>query len=128
MLEKLIYEWYGLIVEKTEKAVVGAGSDTYFIECGSEKYVLKFPCSSIMNNPEAEPELCDFLLKHGIAVSEFVKNKFGDYICKNINNRIFHLQKFVDGCCYELNKAPEWLMRESACTLGKLHTTLSSYK
>jgi hypothetical protein len=37
------------------------------------------------------------------------------------------MQKFIEGRSYEWNEAPNWLLRESAQTLGKIHTALSDY-
>ena len=51
---------YGLDAIKIEKSGVGAGSDTYFVSCTDGKYVVKYPASSEINHPEAEPVLCGF--------------------------------------------------------------------
>ena len=67
---KILNEHYDLTLLSAEKASVGAGSDTYFINCTNGKYVVKFPSVSEMNNPSAEPELCNYLLEKGISVSE----------------------------------------------------------
>lgn len=128
MVEKLLKDWYGLTVSKVEKSAAGAGSDTYFVTGSGQNYVLKFPCESEINHPEAEPLLCDFLRKQGIPVSEFVPNRLGEFLSRDQNGRQFHLQKFVEGKMYDWHTAPQWLLWESARTLGKIHRALSGYQ
>ena len=124
----LLNKMYSLSVKSIKKADSGAGSDTYFITCVEGNYVLKFPFANHMNNPVIEPGLCHFLLKKGLPVSEFVQNRQGEYLSKDENGKLFHLQKFVEGISYELNCAPEWLLAEMPKTLGKIHNVLSTYK
>ncbi|MBE5963102.1 MAG: aminoglycoside phosphotransferase [Lachnospiraceae bacterium] len=126
-LKRLLNDRYGMELKEAIKSQIGAGLDTYFITCDSGKYVIKFPSISSMNNPETEPPLCEFLRKKGIHVSEFIRNKEGEFLSQDTTGRMFHLQRFVEGKVYELNTAPEWVMRESASTLGKIHTALMEY-
>ena len=70
-----ISEW-----TETKKSSVGAGSDTWFVTCADGKYVVKYPSDSDINNPEREPELCEFLLKQGIPACQFIKNVQGQYL------------------------------------------------
>ena len=128
MINELVLQNYGLTVDSIEKSSVGAGSDTYFITCGTQKYVLKFPCESEMNHPNSEPFLCEYLLKRGLSVCEFIRNNSNSFISKDENGRKFHLQKYVQGKVYGLNEAPAWLLKESAQTLGKIHTVLTDYR
>ncbi|MCI7351543.1 MAG: aminoglycoside phosphotransferase family protein [Ruminococcus sp.] len=44
------------------------------------------------------------------------------------SGRVFHVQKFIEGKVYEPNSAPDWLMKESAEMLGKIHTALKDYE
>lgn len=44
------------------------------------------------------------------------------------SGRVFHVQKFIEGKVYEPNSAPDWLMKESAEILGKIHTALKDYE
>ncbi len=127
-MKTLLKKHYDLTVLATEKTSVGAGSDTYFATCTNGKYVVKFPSVSEINNPEAEPKLCDFLLENGINVCRFIKNNDGAYITADENGRIFHVQEFIDGTLYEWNTAPEWLLTDSAETLGRIHAALKEYK
>lgn len=129
MIENILNDFYGLCVRDIKKSTVGAGSDTYLVTCAgdNERYVLKFPCESEMNNPDVEPPLCEFLLKSALPVSEFMRNKYGDYISKDETGRKLHVQKFVEGKTHELNSAPHWLLNESGRTLGKIHKALADY-
>ncbi len=124
ILERL----YGLEVMKTEKSSVGAGSDTYFVSCKGGKYVVKFPSVSEINNPEAEPQLCEFLLQKGISVCRFVRNLNGSYISEDDSGRKFHVQEYIDGRMYDWNTASPELQRESAATLGRIHSALRDYE
>ena len=127
-MKALLKRQYNLEVINIEKSSVGAGSDTYFITCDSKKFVVKFPSVSEINNPEAEPKLCEFLLEKGISVCKFIKNNSGEFITMDDRGRMFHVQEFVDGTMYDWNTAPDWLLLESAVTLGKIHTALKNYK
>lgn len=44
------------------------------------------------------------------------------------SGRVFHVQKFIEGKVYELNSAPDWLLKESAKMLGKIHAALKNYE
>lgn len=126
-MKELLARHYNLEVTDIEKSALGAGSDTYFVNCKSGKYVVKFPSVSEINNPEAEPKLCSFLLENGINVCRFITNNQGAFVTADDNGRIFHVQQFVDGTLYDWNTAPDWLLKQSAETLGKIHTALKSY-
>jgi len=126
-MKTLLKKNYNLEVTKTEKSAVGAGSDTYFVTCDSGKYVVKFPSVSEINNPEAESKFCEFLLEKGISVCKFIKNNCGEYITTDDSGRMFHVQEFVDGTMYDWNSAPDWLLKESAKTLGRIHASLQNY-
>lgn len=126
MIEKILQDWYQISPQEITKMGIGAGSDTYVITAGEEQFVLKFSSKSDINNPELEPELCNFLLKKGIPVCEFILNKSGHYIGEE-KEKIFHLQRFIKGKTYGWNEAPDWFMKESAQMLGKIHTILEEY-
>jgi len=127
MLKELLWEQYGLSADEIRKSSVGAGSDTYFIRCGGQRYVLKFPAESEMNQPELEPALCAYLNEKGIPACRFLKNKAGTYLSKDQLGRRFHLQEFFEGTMYDLNAAPDWFLPESARMLGRIHTALKAY-
>ncbi len=126
-MKELLARHYNLEVTDIEKSALGAGSDTYFVSCKNGKYVVKFPSVNEINNPEAEPKLCSFLLENGINVCRFITNNRGEFVTADDNGRLFHVQQFVDGTLYDWNTAPDWLLKQSAETLGKIHTALKSY-
>ena len=127
-MESLLRKYYNIIVSDIKKSAVGAGSDTYFINSDAGKYVIKFPSLSEINNPKAEPELCEFLLDKGINVCRFIRNNEGEFITTDDKGRLFHMQEFVDGVLYDWNNAPQWFLKETAQTLGKIHTALKGYQ
>lgn len=126
-MKVLLKKHYNLDVISIVKSSVGAGSDTYFANCTNGKYVVKFPAVSEINNQEAEPKLCEYLLENGISVCRFIKNNDGEHITADENGKLFHVQKFIDGTMYDWNTAPDWLLKESAETLGRIHTVLKNY-
>ena len=119
---------YDLDAINIEKSGVGAGSDTFFVTCTDGKYVVKYPATSEINHPEAEPELCEYLLAHGIPVCQFLRNKEGHFLTTDESGRQFHVQRFIEGKMYDLNTAPDWLLTESAQMLGKIHAELRDYQ
>ena len=86
--------------------------------------MVKYPASSEINHPEAEPELCEYLLRKGIPVCQFLRNKEGKFLTVDGNGRQFHVQRFIEGKVYDLNTAPDWLLTESAQMLGRIHAAL----
>lgn len=105
MIENILKKYYELTVVSVEKSSVGAGSDTYFVECENGKYVVKFPSESDINNPESEPKLCEYLLENDISVCKFIKNKDGEFFTRDENGRFFHVQNFINGKLYDWNTA-----------------------
>jgi len=127
MIEKMIKEQYGLRAESVKRLETGAGSNTYFIETGKGKYILKDIAVNEMNNPKAEPELVGFLQSKGIPVALFVKNRRGGYVFEEAG-KIYHLQNYIEGETLELNSAPDWFLTQSAQMLGRIHQTLKDYE
>jgi Ser/Thr protein kinase RdoA (MazF antagonist) len=117
---------YGIEVFESKKLTVGAGSNTYDLLTDSGRYILKNANVNEANNPQNEPPLCAFLLSKGIPVSEFVKCTNGDFLFAYDGHR-YHMQRFVEGICYEWNTAPDWLLTESAKVLGEIHAALADY-
>lgn len=126
-LKLRLFRLYELDVERVEMSNYGAGSLTYFISCKGEKYVVKYASENEMNHPEVEPEVCAHLLKKGIPVCRFVKNKQGNVISTDENGRRFHVQHFIEGMVYSYHHAPRWLMGESAKMLARIHTALKDF-
>lgn len=128
VIRQVLLQQYGLEVVTMEKSAVGAGADTWFVTCKDDKYVMKYPAVSEINNPKLEPELCEYLNQHGIPACQFIKNLQGDYLSHDSLGRVFHVQKFIEGRMYEWNTAPSWLLFELAGLLGKIHTVLKDYQ
>lgn len=126
MLQQLKNQ-YNLEPIRIEKSSVGAGSDTFFVTCAEGKYVVKYPASSQINHPEAEPELCAYLNGMGIPCCRFLRNLSGEYLTVDSSGRLFHVQHFIEGRMYGLNEAPDWLLAQSAQMLGKIHRALKAY-
>jgi Ser/Thr protein kinase RdoA (MazF antagonist) len=101
----------------------GYGSHTYYVLSDTGEYIFKDIEQNPMNHPENEALLLDELKNNDIPVSEIYPTKGGEYILK-IENKIFHLQKYIDGKIYNQNSAPEWLLYESARMLGKIQKVM----
>lgn len=127
-IKQILSEQYSLEVIGVEKTTVGAGSDTWFVTCRDGKYVMKYPAESEINHPNQEPQLCEYLLKQGIPVCQFLKNKQREYLSADSQEKVFHVQKFIAGQTYEWNTAPRWLLMETAGLLGKIHNALKDYQ
>lgn len=126
-LQALLLMQYGLHLNTARKSSVGAGSDTWFLDCAEGKFVLKFPAASEINHPELEPELCAFLRKNGIPACDFVKNRAGSCVCVDGSGRVFTIQRHLPGQTLKWNSAPETVLLESAELLGKIHCVLRNY-
>lgn len=119
-------QYYGIDVLNIEKASIGAGSDTYFVQTSKSKYVAKFPSDSNINYPKQEPALCNYMLNKGLPVCEFIANAQGEYLTP-IDDRLLQVQRFLEGTTYDLHSAPNWLMNEMAAMLGRIHAALKEY-
>lgn len=101
----------------------GFGSHTYYILSDTGEYIFKDIEQNPMNHPENEALIMDVLKNNDIPVSEIYPTKCRDNILK-IENKIFHLQKYIDGKIYNRNSAPQWLLYESARMLGKIQKAM----
>ena len=123
-MKELLSRLYGLTLQDAQKSSVGAGSDTWFLTCEQGRFVLKYPADSAINNPVLEPQLCETLLKKGLPVCQFLKNRAGEFISHDDAGRIFTVQRFLDGNMYDLNAAPDWLLPAQAQMLARIHNSL----
>jgi len=123
---KLIQTQYGMQAIAIQKLTVGAGSDTWCIDTGCGKFILKNANINEANRPEAEPSLCEHLLRKGLPVSAFAQNKDGLHTWTH-RGRVFHMQKYVEGGQYEWHTAPDWLLGACARMLGQIHAALEDY-
>ena len=105
-MDKLLKELYGLNVSGLEHTANGAGSETFFADYDNVKFVVKIPSISEMNDPCAEPALCEYLQSKGISVCRFVKNKNGEYISTDEKGQLFHVQEYIQGNVFDWNTDP----------------------
>lgn len=126
-MESLLFKQYGLHLMKAEKSKVGAGSDTWFLNCREGKFVLKFPATSGINHPELEPQLCAFLRENDVPACDFLKNGEGNYVSSTDDGVCFTLQRLLPGITPAWNTATDDLLMESAQMLGKIHSVLREY-
>lgn len=126
-ISDLVKSQYGIEVTNVKTMTTGVGGDTFLLEDSQNRFVFKLADSNEMNRPEAEPEICSFLLQKGIQVSDFIPNKAGEFVVKTSDGRCGHLQKFVSGRTFAMNSAPDWFMEQSAFLLGRIHSALCDY-
>ncbi len=125
--EEILKNEYGLDVQELKRMTTGVGGDTYQVQAVQGKFIYKIADSNEMNRPEAEPEICEYLLAHGIEVSCFMRNRYGQFVTPYDENRVSHLQSYVEGKVFSMNEAPEWFMRETPVLLGRIHQVLRDY-
>jgi hypothetical protein len=89
----------------------GFGSHTYYVLSDTGEYIFKDIEKNHMNHPQNEASIICELKNNDIPVSEIYLTNDGEYVLE-IENKIFHLQKFIDGKIYNRNSAPEWLLYE----------------
>lgn len=123
-----IYRLYGFEIDSLEMSNNGAGSLTYFVTTKKQKYVVKYASDNEMNHPELEPKLCDYLCKHGIPASNFIKNLQGGFLSIDENGRRFHMQKFIEGVTYPYNEAPDFLLEKAPELLAEIHEVLKDFE
>lgn len=123
-LKMRIYKLYGIEIESMEISETGAGSLTYFVKEGKNKYVVKYPSDNEINNPEVELKVCEILLEKGIPVCRFIKNKSGNILSTDESGRRFSVQHFYYGITYGYNEAPASLQTESAKMLAGIHNAM----
>ena len=81
-----------------------------------------------MNHPEAEIKVCETLLKKGIPACRFIFDKHGNVLSTDENGRRFTVQHFYEGITYDYNEAPEYLQKQSAVLLAKIHNAMKDIK
>jgi Putative homoserine kinase type II (protein kinase fold) len=101
----------------------GYGSNSYYILSDKGEFIFKDIDINGMNHPEHEATILAELWENNVPVSEIYPANSGETVLK-ANNRVYHLQKYIDGKIYGRNTAPEWLLSESARMLGKIQKTM----
>lgn len=116
---------YGLTVRSYARMTTGVGGDTFKVDAPDGKYVFKVVKADDINRPELEPSVCSILLEHGVPVSEFIPNIYGDKISLWDFDRLCHLQRYVDGKNFAMNTAPDWFIADSPLLLARIHQVLA---
>lgn len=127
-IRHILLQEYGLEVFDIHKMTAGVGGDTFFINSHQGKFIYKIVDANEMNHPEEEPEICSFLLQRGLKVSNYLKNKSGNFVTIFDDKKVSHIQKYVKGNVFAMNEAADWFMVQSPLLLGKIHNELHQYK
>lgn len=127
-IRQVLLQEYGFDVFEIHKMTTGVGGDTFLIHTHQGKFIYKISDANEMNHPEEEPEICNFLFQRRIRVSEYLKNKSGNFVTPFDSERVSHIQKYVEGNVFAMNEAPGWFMVQSPLLLGRIHNELHQYK
>lgn len=127
-IRQVLLQEYGFEVSDIHKMTTGVGGDTFLINAHQGKFIYKIVDANEMNHPEGEPEICSFLFQRGLEVSDFIKNKSGNFVTLFDGKRVSHLQKYVEGKVFAMNEAADWFMVQSPILLGRIHNELHRYK
>jgi Ser/Thr protein kinase RdoA (MazF antagonist) len=103
-------------------------ANCYHIICKDKQYFLKENQSNYsLEKVQNECKINDFLKKRKICVNEFYKTIDGEYVWE-FKNHVFHLQPYIHGKTYKMNTVPEWLINDSAESLGRIHKALMDFQ
>lgn len=127
-IRQTLVQEYGLEACDIHKMTTGVGGDTFLIVAHQGRFIYKIVDANEMNHPEEEPEICNFLFQRGLEVSNFLKNKSGDFVTPFDGKRVSHVQQYVEGKTFGMNEAPDWFMAQSPLLLGRIHNALRKYK
>lgn len=119
-----IIEWvkehYELGIHSVELNDVGS-ANCYILKSDQKMYFMKeFQSKINQSNLLTEIEVCEFLRKKGLPVSEFVKNVQGEYI-SSYKEKCIHIQEYIHGDAYAMYELPEELLYLSGRYLGKIN-------
>lgn len=102
-------------------------ANCYRIQSAGGEFVLKeFQSECLVDDIEMEPTITKFVRERGIPATRFLPTLTGEYVWE-FRGRAFHLQEFVHGVTFTNNKAPYWLLQDSAHILGRLHQILKDF-
>lgn len=127
-VRQTLLQEYGLEICDIHEMTTGVGGDTFFINARQGRLIYKIVDANEMNRPEEEPKICDFLFQRGLEVSQFLKNRSGNWVTSFDGKRVSHVQKYVEGTVFGMNQAPDWFMAQSPMLLGRIHNELRKYK
>ena len=124
-IRQILLQEYGFEVCDIHKMTTGVGGDTFLINAHQGRFIYKVVDANEMNHPEEEPEICNFLFHRGLEVSNFLKNKSGNFITLFDGKRVSHVQRYVEGKVFAMNEAADWFMVQSPLLLGRIHNELA---
>jgi len=102
-------------------------ANCYRIQAAEGEFILKeFQSEYSVNDIEMEPTITEFVRERGIPAARFLPTLTGEYVWE-FRGHAFHLQEFVYGVTFANNKAPYWLLQDSARILGRLHQILKDF-
>jgi Ser/Thr protein kinase RdoA (MazF antagonist) len=126
-VQELIGPRYAVGTIHSVAPIEGGRSACYRITSDTGKYVLKvFPPKYSAADLRVEPAVTEFLFKREYPVARLVPTTAGEWVWEHAG-RAHHLQQFVQGEVHAQNRAPDWLVRESAVLLGRLHKELAGF-
>jgi thiamine kinase-like enzyme len=122
---------YGIEIDEIEEIDKGEMSCSFKLSCAkfSDRfYFLKEPLSNVPADAiNVEAELLHFLKLHDIPVTDFIKTLNGNWYFE-YGKKYIILQNFISGDEYSRRDIPEKLLAPTLAMLGKINTSLTSYK
>ncbi len=123
-IRTLLEQHYPIRAVERIEPLSGGDDHCYHILAPAGEWVLKEMRINAMNHPELEPVVAQQLARDDIPVPGYLPTLEGVYVWY-LREKAFHLQQFIAGQRYERNQAPDWLLRDSAELLGRIHVSLS---
>ena len=128
LVKNLVWDNYGINVDRAERIGSGVMSNRYKISSGSDVYFLKEFLSRMSKEKiNEEALLLKFLKSEAIPVAEFLKTN-NDKYCFKHTDRYICMQEFIAGEYYEKNTFPDEFMLLAGEMLGKMDKCLKDYK
>jgi len=124
ILSKLIEDNYDLEIIDL-KLIEGQFCEIYSMQTNKGKYAVK-TLHLGEHDMEQEGHLTKILYDNGINVARILKTNKGMYHVETEDMQ-FHVQEFIEGRTWKVNTAPEWFLKKSAVTIGKVHDILKDY-
>ena len=126
-IPKLLSAKYGFSDVSVISPLLGGSANLWKVQCDGDWYVLKefqsrYSASDVWN----EPEVANSLARKGLPIPSFVCKSSGGYVW-TFRNRVFHLQRFVEGNTIRYNRAPQWLISRCAELLTDIHEAMSDF-
>lgn len=122
-IKEYIYDRYHIEVISVRKQDIGS-ANCYKVIGKDGIYLFKeFQSKYKQSDIEREICICNYLNRHGIVCCNFIQNTFGNYI-NSYEEKITHLQTFVEGKTFEMNCMPDIILFKEAKLLGRINKYL----